>query len=286
MGGAAGSLVIAAALVIGGGPASGGLRQDVPAVPQRIMSMNMCTDMLLLQLAPRAHVASVSYLARQGVAAFAPGLADGVPVNHGSAEEIVGLKPDLILAGDFSTPLTKRYARAMGARLVEVKTTLTFQDIRDVTRQVAAAVGEPARGEALIAQMDADLSRLAAMKPATPIRAVVWSEGAVPGRDTLANRIVEAAGATDIAAHAGPAYTTFGVEELLQANPDVLITGESSGRTSLHSMAAEHAAVRGRWRGREAAYPDTLASCGISKSAAAALTLRQALDRIAARGAR
>ena len=52
-----------------------------------------------------------------------------------------------------------------GARIVEVPPAENFDQIRSVTRLVAKAVGEEARGEALIAQMDADLAALQAPSP-------------------------------------------------------------------------------------------------------------------------
>src|SRR5690349_919992 len=71
--------------------------------PQRIMTMNMCADLLVLQLVPKGRIASVTYLAKAGADQLFPGAEAGLAINHGTPEDIINLRPDLIVAGDFST---------------------------------------------------------------------------------------------------------------------------------------------------------------------------------------
>jgi len=253
------------------------------AKPQRILSMNQCTDLLVLQLVPKERVAAVTYLARDGAKALFPGAADGVAVNYGTPEDIIKFRPDLILTGDFSLAVTRRLAKEVGAPIVEVKSTRTFDDVRRNLRQVGAAVGEPARAEVLIRQMDARLARLAARPPARPVRVVAWDGGAtVPGTDTFANRIITAAGAVNIAARPGPIYTSFDVERLLEARPDALLFG-GDGRPLLQSEEGRHRVVRRVFAGRRIAYPETAFNCGLPQSAKAAVDLRRQLDALPSR---
>src|SRR6185312_5915249 len=79
------------ALMATGGPAAAGR-----AVPQRIMSTNVCTDLLLLELAPKSRIASVTFLAPEAARALFPGAADGIPLNRNTAEDVVNVRPDLI----------------------------------------------------------------------------------------------------------------------------------------------------------------------------------------------
>jgi len=250
------------------------------AKPQRILSMNQCTDLLVLQLVPKARVAAVTYLARDGAKALFPRAADGVALNYGTPEDIIKFRPDLILTGDFSLAVTRRLAKEVGAPIVEVKSTRTFDDVRRNLRQVGAAVGEPARAEALIRQMDARLAGLAAHPPARPVRVVAWDGGAtVPGTDTFANRIITAAGAVNIAAQPGSIYTGFDVERLLEARPDALLFG-GDGRPLLQSEEGRHRIVRRVFAGRRIAYPETAFNCGLPQSAKAAVDLRRQLDAL------
>ena len=275
------SLLIGAALMATAGAAA------PAAKPQRIMTMNECVDLLVLQLVPPERIASVTYRAHDAVRWIRLGLDAGVAINHGTAEEIVSQNPDLIIAGDFSTPMTRRLARAAGAPLIEVKSATSFEDIRQVLRQVGGAVGEAQRAEAMIRQMDATLAELARTRPAKPFVVAAWSGDSVPGKRTLANAIIEAAGAVNIASKQDNAfYNSFGVEELLAVRPQVLMFGAtSSDKPSLTDSGAQNRVLREIYAGRRVTYAETLYNCGLPQSADAAVDLRRALTRVTA-GAR
>jgi len=253
-----------------------------PAKPQHIMSMNLCTDLLVLQLVPKSRLASISYLAHDAVWAIRPGLDAGVATNHGTAEEVVQQRPDLILAGGFSTPTVRRLAQQIHAPLVEVKIAENFDDIRTVTRQVGRAVGEPERAEALIAAMDATLAELKSERPRQPVVVAAWSGDTVPGRGTLANAIIEAAGATNVAAlMPDNRYGTFGLEQLLAARPEALLYGGGrSAEPSLRQDQDQHPLLLKLYGGRRIAYPDPLYACGLPQSAEAARALKRALAKL------
>lgn len=257
-----------------------------PRKPLRIISMSQCTDMLLLQMVDRSRIASVTYLAANAAEAVSPGLGKGVPVNHGSAEELLAQKPDLILAGDLAAPMTRRLAKQLGAPIIEVKTATTFAEIRANTRLVGAAVGEPLRAEAIVARMDAILAGLATHRPAQAYRVTLWTGDSVPGTQTLANAVITAAGAVNIAAKPGPFYDSFGVEDLLKNRPEVLIYGHDDVATpSLTQEALQHRLVRRLYAGRQVAFPESLLNCGVPQSAWAAAELRAAFVRMTGRGA-
>jgi len=256
------------------------LPQAVSARPLRILSMNQCTDLLLLQLVPKARIAGVTYLARDGAQALFPGAASGIPINYGTPEDIIKFRPDLILTGDFSLAVTRRLAREVGAPIVEVKSAKSFDDVRRSLRLVGAAAGEPARAEALVREMDERLARLAADPPARPIRVVAWDGGAtVPGTETFANRILQAAGAVNIAARPGITYTGYDVERLLQAEPDALLSA-GGARPLLQNDEARHRVIRRKFAGRRIAYPEVAFNCGLPQSAKAAVDLRRQLDAL------
>lgn len=245
--------------------------------PTHIMSMMLCNDLLLLMLVPPERIASITYLAHDAVQALMPGADRGVAINHGTAEEILLQAPDLILTGTYSTPMARKLAKKVGARVVEVEAASSFDDIRRIVRRVGEAVGEPERAEALLHGMDATLDRLAVDRPAVPLRVVAWSgTGVVPGKGTLTHAIISASGADNIAALVpDDRYGSFGLEELLQADPDVVLRGANrwSG-ASLHDSRLSHPLIDRYWRGRQISFPEAAYACGLPQSADAAVTLR------------
>src|SRR5437868_2237500 len=151
--------------------------QGMAAPPQRIMSLKICTDELLLSLVPSSHIASVTFLSQEKAALKLWPQAAHIPVNHNSAEEVLATRPDLILTDSFTTPQMRNLLTRSGARVVEVPPAENFAQIRAVTRLVGDAVGERSRAEALIARMDQALRDLAAVRPDRPVRVMGWGGG-------------------------------------------------------------------------------------------------------------
>jgi iron complex transport system substrate-binding protein len=254
--------------------------------PQRIMSANGCTDVLLLELAPKSRVVSVTYRARDALRSVIPGAADGIVTNDGRPEEVAALKPDLLVAGRFTTARTKAFARRAGVRVVEIDDATNFDDIRRITLQLGDAVGEPARAAMLVARMDRTLATLKAQPPLRPLRVAAWSGGGVVlGAGTLTDAIIAAAGATNVAAKQGPlGFGDFDVETLLKIAPEVLVqTDPRFAEPTLQREQGRHRLVRRLYAGRTVLTPETPFNCGLPQSADAALALRQALTAIAAR---
>lgn len=262
------------------------LGQAAAAPPQRIMSLKVCTDELLLDLVTpssgkKSRIASVTFLSREAAGLKYWPQAASIPINHGSAEEILSTKPDLILTDPFMAPALRPLLAKIGAKIVEVPPAENFEQIRAVTRLVGDAVGERPRAESLIAQMDQALRDLAATKPKNAIRVMGWGGGGfVPGRLTLFNAVLEAAGGVNIAAHDG--YTD--VEGLIAARPDVLAYGDDYIDTpSLRVDQNAHPVLLKLFANRRIIYPSALFNCGVPRSALAAAQLRKQLEAAMAR---
>jgi iron complex transport system substrate-binding protein len=266
----AGAFAVAALLLVPG--------QVAAAPPQRIMSLKICTDELLLDLVPASRIASVTFLSREQAGLKFWPQAASIPVNYGSVEEILKLHPDLILTDPFMPPFLRPLLAKTGARIVEVPPAENFEQIRAVTRMVARAVGEEARGEALIAKMDADLRALAARRPKKLLTVAGWgTSGYVPGRGGLFDAMLTEAGARN--AEQGP-FGYYDVEGLIAANPDALIYGDTySGTTSLRADQDLHPALMKRYAGRRVTYT-SLYGCGVPESAAMARKLQDALLKV------
>jgi iron complex transport system substrate-binding protein len=252
--------------------------QTAAAAPQHIMSFKVCTDELLLDLVPPWRIASLTFLSRETAGLKIWPQAAGIAVNHGSAEEILSTHPDLILTDPFMAPSLRPLLARTGARVIEVPPAENFTQIRSVTRLVAKAVGEEARGEALIAKMDADLRLLAARRPKTVLTVAGWGTGGyVPGAGGLFDAMLTAAGARNVERGA---FGYYDVESLIAANPDALVFGDTySGIASLRDDQDLHPALLKRYAGRRVTYT-SLYGCGVPESAAIARRLQDGLLKV------
>jgi iron complex transport system substrate-binding protein len=246
--------------------------------PQRIVSLNLCTDQLLLDLVGRERIASVSFLAADPEFSAVAEKAKGVPANRGLAEEIVALKPDLVLAHKYAGRQAVAMLLRLGVRVVEIDLP---QDMAAVTAQiafVAEAVQEQERGRAMIAGIE---QRLAALPPAAEPRltaAIYEPSGYAFGANSLADAILRAAGYDNLAAKLGVgSYARLGMENLLADPPDILVVDDTAiDRRSMAQEFLDHPALRQRFAGeRRVAVPRRLWICGGSSVAEAAALLAQ-----------
>lgn len=227
-------VIVAALSAAGLAPAA-----DTGSKPQRIVSMNLCTDELVLRLADRRNISSITWLSRDPVNSNVVRLAQDVPVNHGVAEEIIPLKPDLVLAGIYTTRATVALLRRAGMRTVDAAVPRNFEDVRQQYRDIAALLGEEERGQRIIAEMDSNLARLARERPSVPLTALVLNpSGFTVGRGSVIDEVITRAGLENAAVRLGIGEYGQVPLEIITMNPvDVLIV--SSNRDGPPAMATE-----------------------------------------------
>jgi iron complex transport system substrate-binding protein len=265
-------------LALAAGPACRARAAD--SGPRHVMSLSMCTDALLLELLPPERIASLTYYSRDPGNSYQWPQAAKVRINWGTVEEVLAEKPDLVLAGTYTTPAARSLLKKLRWPLLEIPPAADFHQIRAVTRQVAHALKEDAAGEALIAKMDSTLRELNATRPTVSIRVAAWGEGgSIPGKGTLFDAILSAAGGVNIAATLeGGAYTSFDVEQLIAAHPDILAYARNITDTpGLNTESAQHPVIRKMYSGRTVTYASALYNCGVVESADAAVALRASL---------
>ncbi|KTS10827.1 ABC transporter substrate-binding protein [Methylobacterium radiotolerans] len=215
------------------------------AAPVRVISMNLCADELVLRLANRDQVLAVTYLARDPRGSTVAAEAAGLPVTRGLTEEVVALKPDLVIAGAFTTRTTVGMLKRVGAPVLELGVPADLDGVRAQIRQVAAALGHPERGEAMVAALDV---RLASIVPAgRPLRALSMRPNAftvAPGG--LGDALIRAAGLVNVSAEIG--HDRFGqvpLEAAALADPDLIVVDEgASGSPSLADTLLHHPVFR------------------------------------------
>ncbi len=235
------------------------------APPQRIVSINICGDLLALSLAPRARIASVTFLAADPRMSPIAEAADGIPLNYGKAEEVLAFEPDLVLAGRHTTRATVALLERLGYPVIKLDIAQSLDDVRAQIRVAAAAMGVVAAGEEMIATLDARIEATAAQRGASrPLAAVYGPNGFTPGSRTLSGSLMELAGFENLAARAGiRTWGNLSLESLLLARPDVLIVeAEGDNAHALASQILAHPALLDlRERITVAAVPRPLWSC-------------------------
>ena len=234
-----------------------------PAQALRVVSLNLCTDQMLVLLAPEK-VAALSPLARDPALSFVASQAAHLPVVRASAEAVIRLHPDLVLAAPYGAQTTVSLLEQEALRVLRVDLPRDFAGIRAQTRLLAETLGVPQRGDAAIAAMDAVLADLP--RRSQHERAVVWEpRGLTAGPGSLMDAVLHAAGFTN--ASDG---RRVDVEALLRRPPDLLVVPATPEFPSLANALLEHPAVLGIPR---VAVPPALTICAGPFSAQAVALL-------------
>lgn len=214
-----------------------------PATPHRIVSLNMCADQYLIELADKGQVAALSEYARDPNMSFHAARAMQFPVSRASGEELLALRPDLVIGAGYQRPLVEALFGDRPVAFLEFELANNRGDMIAQTRRIAAAIGHADRGEALVQRIDAAVTPVDRARP-RPIVAYYQRRGYLTGTGTLVDEIMQRAGAINLAEKLGkPSLHRLSLEEMVAARPDfLLLDGESAiiadqGREMLHHPA-------------------------------------------------
>ncbi len=222
-----------------------GAALSATAAPARVVSLNVCTDQLAMLLAAPGQLISVSFLGQDARSSAMAEQAQAYPANHGLAEEVFLLQPDLVLAGTYTSRAAVSMLRRLGVEVVEFAPENGLNDVRVNLRAMGRVLGHPDRADALIAQFDADLAALTLPPKTRPRAALYGPNGYTTGAQTLAGEILTAAGFSNIATEAGlPAGGTLPLEQLVMLQPDLIITGTRYPGSSRAEALLDHPALR------------------------------------------
>ncbi len=222
-------------------------------VPQRVISMNLCTDQLAMLVAGEGQLFSVSYLASDPRSSAMVGQAGGYRINYGLAEEIYLMQPDLVIAGNFSMRATVDMIERLGIPVALFEPAYSLAHVRDRLTRMGDVLGQQERAADLIADFDTQLAAYRTEVTSRPRAALYYANGYTSGDKTLAGQILTAAGLANIAAEEGFGSGGIIPLEVPMAQPDTVITSRPYAGASRSEEIMDHPVVEALRRTR----PDT-----------------------------
>ncbi|MEM6615342.1 MAG: ABC transporter substrate-binding protein [Pseudomonadota bacterium] len=248
----------------------------------RVVSINMCTDQLLLGLADPAQILGVSRYGQDAALSFFAGRANTHEALSGSAEEVLKLQPDLVLAGTFTDRATREMLAAQG---IPVKTFRPATTIEESIKQIGLAgewLGQEERAAAIIAE----IQREAAPAEARGVTALYYQRrGFVSGESSLVSDLFEIVGLENAAATFGAKRTgAVSLEQLISDPPDILVMADTTPDPADQGLALlSHPALGASVPPeRRIELPQRLTVCGGPSVAPAIQHLRDAMRGLAA----
>lgn len=258
---------------------------SAPAEPvsRRIVSLNPCVDAILYRIAAPGSIAAISNYSQDPAATSVPiDWARRYRAIYGTAEEVIALKPDLVITTRHMSLATRTALARARVRTMMVDVPASIAESEAQITDIAAAIGRVDAGARLNAQIDAALAVARPPKGQRPASALIYQEGGlVPGKATLADELLRRTGFTNASASYGlKSWDVLPLEPLVARPPRVVFTtvdprpADGSFVAASRTMQSKALAMLGN-RVVVANYPVSLLHC-------AGPTIIRASERLAA----
>ncbi|MFM1952403.1 MAG: hypothetical protein RJA33_1197 [Actinomycetota bacterium] len=177
------------------------------------------------------------------------------------AEKIISLNPDLVIIDSSVGPTQAIEAiKSAGVRVISIKEVWDVAAISSKVRDVASAVGVPATGESLVAEIEGAIKVASKKVSDSPRIAFLYLRGGnsiylLGGKGSGADSMLEAIGAVDVGAVKGSTpFAALTSESLVAKRPDIILVmskglesvGGVEGLVALPGVAQTPAGQSGR----------------------------------------
>jgi iron complex transport system substrate-binding protein len=245
------------------------------AAGPRIASMNVCTDQLLVRLADPEQIAGLSRFSRDAWQSSSAGDVRRYPALSGGAEDVLVLKPDIVVASLFDKRSTRELLKAKGLHVVEFAVPRTLDEVKVQIREMGEIVGHPDRAGAEIVRLDAALLRARQAAADKHYRVLPLSRrGWVSGTDGFVSSLLSETGLLNAAGDLGFSFGGFAsLETIVSLRPDLILVSQPGDYAGDEGQAfLRHPALERFYPpNKRIVIPERLTECGSTM-------LTQALD--------
>jgi iron complex transport system substrate-binding protein len=258
--------------------------QAAPANLPRIASINLCTDQLLINLADPQQILGLSPYSRDPARSWAAARAASFPRLSGTAEDVLVLKPDAVVAGRFTKLATRELLRDKGLRVVEFDAARSLDDTKKQIRLMGEVTRHPDRASAEIDRLDAAIAHVRQLAARKPYRVLAISRrGWVTGGDSLTSSLLANAGLSNAAKDLGFKSGGFAsLEAIINLKPDLILVSDDSDLAEDEGSAfLLHPALERFYpASKRIVIPERLTVCGGPMLAEAMDRLASELERV------
>ena len=232
----------------------------------RIASMNVCTDQLLLTLADPEQILGLSRYSRDRWQSWAADDASRYQILSGGAEDILVLRPDIVVASLFDKRSTRELLKEQGLHLAEFAVPRNLDEVKAQIRRMGDITGHPDRALAEITRLDAAMARARQVVADKHYSVLPLSRrGWVSGSDSLVSSLLTETGLYNAAGDLGIAWGGYAsLEAIVSLKPDFILVSqagdvaEDDGRAFLLHPALQ----RFYPPSKRIVIPETLTVCG------------------------
>lgn len=207
-----------------------GREVEIVASPQRIASVSLATDEILIDLVGPERILGVTHFASDAAISNVADRLDDIEHTDlvGNPEVLISLDADLVILSTYNNPAALDQLLDADVPIFVLDGFTALEDIRVNVRMLGWITGEEQRAEELIATMDAELSAVQeAVAEYEPVRVLYYEPGGITyGPGSTVDELIALAGGLNVIAESdlGP-YPLINSEFIIAADPDVILLG-------------------------------------------------------------
>ena len=168
------------------------------------------------------------------------------PPNAGTVEEMIALRPDLVVSMVGRGGRERFLLERLGIPFHELPIPDSLPSLRAAIQDLAARLGRRERGEGLLATVDRGPTDGRRMRGSKPVRVLLYGpNGYTFGPETLPGALLARAGLDNLALDLGiRSYGELPLERVIAAAPDLLIVMGAAASSQAERLLS-HSALRG-----------------------------------------
>jgi iron complex transport system substrate-binding protein len=224
---------------------AGDVEINIPRKPERIVSLTPSNDEILCALVDEKRITGLSKFSQDAARSYVAEAAHRINVFvDRNAEQIVSLRPDLVLAARYTKVDLKSLLAETRTPLLVTTDFRNFADVEANLRLIGQAVGEEGRAELVIGEMRRKLAEARSrLRPGSVgLRMLYLASGNFSaGAGTSIHEILTTAGLKNAAAEAGvKGHVKLAPEQIAEINPAVILIASGYERDRDFRQALEN----------------------------------------------
>ena len=236
-----------------------GTEITISAKPQRIVSLTVFSDDVLIEVVDKKRLVAVTTFAEdKDISNIADRVADMPNKIALNVEIVLSLKPDLVLVANWSDADNVKQLRNLGVAVYLMESALTVDTIAEKIRTLSKIVGETEKGEAVIADMNGRLKKvtdkvnaISDVRRLSVLDYAVW--GTAQGEGTSWAEVVAKAGLINSVGDLPVndwGQVPLSKEKLIELDPDIIILpgwvyGDPDGANNFYIQTMDDPALKG-----------------------------------------
>ncbi len=231
--------------------------------PKRIVSVNLCADQMLIELADPTRIVALGPFSREPLLSFLADRAQAFPQISNRTENLLHMDADAVVVGPFDNMYMRSALRRQGIREMVVGRWISLNEVKQGITNFSDGIDQARSGARLIEEIETSVAELKDLVTSVnPYTFLILQRRGYVGEGEIVAELLELAGLANAAKGASAQFLS--VESVIALRPSVLVVSGRDVPAKDRGLALlEHPALTRLYpSSRRITAPDRLVICG------------------------